>query len=162
MKNKLFLIGGLMFLIALAMSLALMSFKGSDEPKAFEFEFAPPDNAYKAYPADTLSNALKDTLVLPYTFASRYTYSVHFTLAAISGTRAMKIYLDESNTLSTLSSSTGWVAVDSLTPTAAVNEYVMRGPQVYGRKLRLRVSGNTGATQAVRYTATALFKPEPY
>lgn len=155
MKNKLFLAGVLLALSILTTA-GLMSFKGSaDETAAAEFEFAPNDNAYKAFTKDTLSNALKDTLSVPYTFASCYTYSVHFTLATVSGTRAMKIYLDEANPLSGV---TGWVAVDSITPTATVNEYVMRGPEVYGRKHRLRVSGNTGATQAVSYVATALYK----
>lgn len=112
--------------------------------------------AIKPFTKDTLTNALKDTLTIPIALVSAYSYSVHLTLISLSGTRAMKVYLDESNTLAT--GTADWIAVDSITPTAPINQYLMKGQNVWGRRQRLRVSGNTGATQSQAYTITAAYK----
>jgi hypothetical protein len=104
---------------------------------------------------DTITSTEKDSLYPGFTLTSNWQYSVHVTLTTLSGTRAMKIYLDESNVKA---GNTDWVAVDSITPTATINQYVMDGAQVYGRRQRIRVSGNTGSTQSVKYDVSAIYK----
>ena len=152
--------------IAIFAVLSSFAFAGVESTKSVEVDengvvaehafVAPGDgSSYKAFTLDTLTNTANDTLSLPFTFASRFTYSVHVTLATISGTRALKVYLDEANALS---GSTGWVAVDSITSATAIHEYKMDGSEVYGRKHRIRVDGNAGATQSVSYRITANYK----
>lgn len=129
-----------------------------DYEGAMEFDGPGLDAArpYKSFTLDTFANATTETQNVPFSFASRYTGSIHVTLTTISGTRAMKIFLDETNDLT---GATGWTAIDSVAPSAAVgNEYVIQRPEVYGRKQRIRVKGNAGATQSIAYKTTVAYK----
>ena len=105
--------------------------------------------------SDTITNTEIDTLYPGFILTSPWQYSVHVTLAAVSGTRAMKIYLDESNAKT---GNTDWIAVDSLTPTTPINTYLMKGANVWGRRQRIRVKGNAGSTQVVKYAVQAVYK----
>lgn len=154
----------------LLFALLALNFKGSnavqygtaDTPDfegAMAFEYGPGLDAarpYKSFTLDTFANATTETQNVPFSFASRYTGSIHVTLTTLSGTRAMKIFLDETNDLT---GATGWAAIDSVAPSAAVgNEYVIQRPEVYGRKQRIRVKGTAGATQSVAYKTTVAYK----
>ena len=163
MKSK-YLYGGLLCILLAAVS--LFAFKGSvalsddiDE-NGKEVFFAPNEPSIYAFRKDTLTNALKDTLAVSGTLASSYTYSIHVRLLKLTGTQAMKVYLDESNGAGAKNSgiyATGWTTIDSLTPSATATELSMLGTEVRGLKHRIRVSGTASATQTVAYTVNALY-----
>lgn len=139
--------GGLLIVLLAALAMSAKGAKASDA-KLFGRQ------------KDTLSNALKDTTVLSSTLYDQYTYRVAVRLTHISGTRAIKIYLDESNGGGKYNSgvyTTGYLVRDSITPSATATEVAFTGLS-YGAAQRIRVSGNTGATQAEAYTVSALYK----
>lgn len=103
--------------------------------------------------SDTITTTEIDTLPIAITFESAYIGSIHGTFTTLSGTRAAKVYYDESNALS---GATGWVTMDSMTVAVSpANEYVIKRDNVYGRKARLRIKGATGT---FKYTVNGYFK----
>lgn len=111
--------------------------------------------SYSGTMIDTISNTEIDTISPGFLLTSPWQYSIHLRLTHISGTRAMKIYLQESNVVS---GNTDWFSTDSITPTTAVNTYMLKGTNVWGRRQRLYIRGNTGATQVERYSVDMLYK----
>lgn len=124
---------------------------------AFSFA-APPTSANKlmirTYTADTITDTENDTLIVIPQILSLYTYNAHFTVARLSGTGALKVYVQQSNVTS---GTTDWVSIDSITATsAAAATYIADGTEFLGRRCRFIVDG--GATQSTRYTLSYTFK----
>lgn len=108
---------------------------------------------YKTYTLDTLANAANDTLAVPWTLSSQYQYCFQFKITNISGTSAIKAYLEQTN----YAGSTEWTKVDSVTLAADPGSGIMKGANVWGNKYRLVVDGS--GTQSTSYRASALIKP---
>lgn len=106
------------------------------------------------YRVDTITNAEKDTLLLPATFLSRFSYLITVYRTSLSGTHNVKIYLDESNATAATDNN-HWRTIDSTSTTTATLG-VLDGDEVYGRRHRIRVSG-TG-TQSSAYTIRSTYK----
>lgn len=131
-----------------------------DYPGAMEFDGPSLDaeNPSKTYNLDTLGNTDDIVIDVPTTFISRHIASFHLTLRHLSGTRAMKVYLEEANKYSAVGSTAGWVKVDSLAPTATVNEYLIRRDETYGTRQRIRIKGNASTTQQEEFLLTSRHK----
>jgi hypothetical protein len=124
------------------------------------FSFAPPGTTsssktmIRTYAADTITNAENDTLSVAEPINSLYTYNAHFTLNNLSGTRSIKVYLQQSNVTS---GTADWVSIDSITASGStVATYIADGTDFLGRRCRFIVDG-TG-TQSTRYTLSYCFK----
>jgi len=103
--------------------------------------------------ADTITNAEKDTVLIPANFLTNYQVNVSVVRTSLSGTHNVKMYVDESNLLT---GSTDWRVIDS-TSTTSATVAAIRLSSLYGLRLRLRFSG-TG-TQSSRYKADLTAKP---
>ena len=108
---------------------------------------------YKTYTLDTLANAANDTLAVPWILESQYQYCFQFKVTNISGTSAIKAYLEQTN----YTGSTEWTKVDSVTLAADPGSGIMKGANVWGNKYRLIMDGS--GTQSTSYRASALLKP---
>ena len=116
--------------------------------------YEPGDFAYKTS-TGTITNTSNDTLTIPIALASPYQYSWHITLVHGSGTRSLKAYLQESNTTAT--GTADWCSIDSITPTATINQYARVGSIVGGRRQRVIIDGVTGS-QSEAYTNNLTYK----
>lgn len=143
MKNK-FLFG----LLAIVGALFLFSFESEKQA------FAPTTPYRYTWAADTITNTEIDTVSVPASFLSDYRFQIQAVTAQISGTRNLKIYLDESNLTS---GTTDWRLIDS-TSTTTTNVVAIRQAQSYGLRYRVRVKGVTG-TMSVRYAMNIVAKP---
>ncbi len=143
MKNK-FLFG----LLAVIGALFLFSFESEKQA------FAPTTPYRYTWTADTITNTEIDTVSVPASFLSNYQFQIQAVTAQISGTRNLKIYLDESNLTS---GTTDWRLIDS-TSTTSTNVVAIRQAQSYGLRYRVRVKGVTG-TMVVRYAMNIVAKP---
>lgn len=150
MKN--YILASIFAIIGLsALGLVASAFGPMEESEARAIDkmgqvYGPPSGAFyfKLFPADTITNAEKDTLTLP-NFQSNFQLQVAATRTSLSGTHNVKVYLDESNYLS---GTDNWRVIDSTSTTTATLSHV-RQSVTYSPRYRLRVSG-TG-TQSSRY-----------
>jgi hypothetical protein len=134
MKNKFEILTGLLIVAGFV----AMAFSGGESFKTGEYYRYTKSN-------DTITNAANDTLLLPVTFYSRFTYLAQIGRTNISGTTNVKLYLQQANTTS---GNTDWVTVDSTTTTGA-SIGVLDGDEALGIRYRFIVDG-TG-TQSTRY-----------
>lgn len=108
---------------------------------------------YKPWTKDTITNAGSDVLTLPNVLSSPYQYAFQIRMTNISGTRNVKFYLEQT----AATGSTRWMKVDSaITSGSAINDYLMRGANTYGNKLRISVVGS--GTQSTAYQVDGLLK----
>lgn len=108
---------------------------------------------YKAWTKDTITNAANDTLTLGYILSSPYQYAFQIRMTNISGTRAVKFYLEQT----AATGSTRYMKVDSaITSGTTVNDYLMKGQNVWGNKYRIIVDGS--GTQSTAYQVDGLLK----
>lgn len=144
MKNKIFLVAFAIFGAVLLLS----SFDKSSE------EDAAGEKYQKAVTQDTLTNAEKDTIAIPDNIASLYTYAIHPVVTQLSGTAAVKVYLDQS---AKSSGNTDWITIDSSASlTNAAPRGILDGTDLLGYRYRLRFSGS--GTQSTVYNCTYIFK----
>lgn len=152
---------GLFALLIVAGIAGAYAFKGEEKADNVEF-FAKSQASQYRYTLDSISNTANDTTVITGIFESDFTYRIGIQLANGTGTRALKIYLDDYNGGQSSNAgiyATGWTVRDSITPTTTNNEYAFIGTHVYGFKHRIRVDGNTGATQKTYFRINGLYKP---
>jgi hypothetical protein len=95
-------------------------------------------------------NTQADTIEVPQTLQSKWTYTVEAQTSAVSGVRNLKIYLDETNVQA---GNKGWLVVDSMAVTGRAAR--MKG-EVYGIRQRLRVVGV--GTQNTKYELLPIYK----
>lgn len=121
----------------------------------WDLETSPGKQAVLYDPAkDTITNAEKDTLLLPYTLLSRFTYLFSVERTQLSGTANVKVYLDESNAQT---GNTTWRTIDSTATTTATLAF-FDGDEVYGRRLRLRISGTGTQSSTYKLRGTLKYK----
>lgn len=141
MKNKTIVFAGLLVVAAFV----AMAFGSESSYKVGEY--------YRYVPsADTITNAEKDTLLLPVTMYSQYTYCIQGVRTSLSGTHNVKFVLQQSNTTS---GNTDWVGVDSTSTTSATIG-LLQGQELYGIRYRILVNGS--GTQSSRYALNCTFK----
>ena len=141
MKNKVQYLFGLLIVGAFL----AMAFGNSEQYKVGEY--------YRYVPsADTITNAEKDTLLLPVTMYSQYTYCIQGVRTSLSGTHNVKFVLQQSNTTT---GNTDWVGVDSTSTTTATIG-LLQGAELYGVRYRILVNGS--GTQSSRYALNCTFK----
>lgn len=132
-----------LFIVAIFAALA-MSFG--------KMEGGAPSGYYRYAVTDTITNAEKDTLLLPVTFFSRYTYCVQGVRTSLSGTHNVKFVLQQANTTT---GNTDWLSVDSTSTTSATIG-LLQGAEMYGVRYRLLVNGS--GTQSSRYVINFTMK----
>lgn len=117
---------------------------------------APPSKettVLKGWNKDTITNAANDTLTVPSVYPSAYQYCTQIRLTNISGTRSIKFYLEQVAT----PGSTRYMKVDSaITSGSTVNDYMMKGANLWGYKYRIIVDGS--GTQSTAYQVDWLAK----
>lgn len=165
MKSKYLIWGLLAVMFGASLSYA---FKGDETPRMAEFVGNEGGEFYAigglsaySFTRDSISNTANDTTVIPGRFASDFTYRIAIQLANGTGTRALKIYLDDYNGGQSNNAgiyATGWTVRDSIASAVLNNEYAFIGQHVYGLKHRIRVDGNTGATQKTYFRINAQYK----
>jgi len=112
----------------------------------------PSSTVMKAFRRDTIINALNDTLPFTPILASAYQYCFQIAMTNISGTRNVRIYLEQT----AVTGSNRFMKVDSAITTLGVPNYMMRGQNVWGNRYRIIVDG-TG-TQSTAYQIDAIVK----
>lgn len=153
MKNKYF--APLLAVLALC-AVALFAFRAPEyrETAAENGTLGVSDNFSSRTWNDTITNTESNTLTVPFALVSRYQYDIRTILTNVSGTRSIKINLDESG------SATGsdWLSIDSVTVTgSSIAPARFVGTAQYGRRHRIRLAGTTG-TMVVKYTTIANYK----
>lgn len=142
MKNTIFA-----FLMLLAVGI-IAGLSTSFEPMATGGYYA------KSITQDTLTNAEKDTIAIPTNILSLYTYDFQPVVTQLSGTAAVKVYLDQS---AKSSGNTDWFCIDSSASlTNAAPRGILDGTDLLGYRYRLRFSG-TG-TQSTVYNCSYILK----
>ena len=106
----------------------------------------------KAFTKDTITNAANDTLAVPVNLLSLYTYDYTLVKTNISGTTALKLYLQESNLTS---GNTDWLTIDSSVVSTTTTGRI-KGTDVFGVRHRLIVDGS--GTQSSSYNLQATLK----
>jgi hypothetical protein len=104
--------------------------------------------------ADTITNTEADTILIPVSFASPFTYSWYFQGTSLSGTMNIACVVQESN--QTSPSATDWVTLASTTVNAGAPIGRQVASMVYGARQRVIITG-TG-TQSTRYRFNARYK----
>lgn len=122
-------------------------------PESWE---APTGEKLQTFRKDTLTNTANDTLLVSGSFVLPYQTSLRLTLRTLSGTRAVTMRRDQSNTL--LTGVGDWTNTDSLALAAGLTHY-LDNATTYGRRVRYRLDGNAAATQSIEYTAYFFAKP---
>ncbi len=103
---------------------------------------------------DTITNTESNTLTVPFSLVSAYQFDIRTILTNVSGTRSIKINLDESGS----ASGSDWLSIDSVTVTgSSIAPARFTGATMYGRRHRIRLAGTTG-TMVVKYTTIANYK----
>jgi len=146
MRKYLFLFAGLLIVGALS----LMNFKPAESSTNAEqsANFATGSSLLSySWTLDTISNALNDTLNLPYTLQSRYTQAFQFTRTSISGTANIAVTVQMSVTTSN-TTDPNWITVLTSAGTGATSE-VLTLAESYGQRYRIIFDG-TG-TQSTSY-----------
>lgn len=117
-------------------------------------DFAPGSYYSKAVTQDTLTDAEKDTIAVPANILSLYTYDIQPVVTQLSGTAAVKVYLDQS---AKASGNTDWFCIDSSASlTNAAPRGILDGTDLLGYRYRLRFSGS--GTQSTVYNCSYLLK----
>jgi len=156
MKKYIAPIAAVLVFFAIASTVA---FKPSDTDVVREYatengSFSVSDGYYTKTWNDTITNTESNTLSVPASLVSPYQYGVTTVLTNISGTRSIKINLDESAS----ATGTDWLSIDSVTVTGtSTGPTRLAGGTLYGRRHRIRLTGTTG-TMAVKYTVIANYK----
>ena len=137
MKSKYLIWGLLAVMLGASISYA---FRGSESPRVTEFDgkeggdfYAPSGVSIYRFTRDSISNTANDTTVIPGIFASNYTYRIAIQLANGTGTRALKIYLDDYNGGQSNNAgiyATGWTVRDSIASSVTNHEYAFIGANV--------------------------------
>lgn len=122
---------------------------------ASEYGAGTPATLYQyAWTADTITNTENDTLALPVNLLSDYQYNYTLVKTNLSGTTALKLYLQESNLTS---GTTDWITVDSsVTTTTTLGR--IKNTDTYGVRHRLIVDGS--GTQSSKYWLYAKLKKQ--
>lgn len=103
---------------------------------------------------DTITNTESNTRTVPFALVSAWQYDVRTILTNVSGTRSVKINLDESGS----ASGSDWLSIDSVTVTGtSIAPARFTNSTTYGRRHRIRLSGTTG-TMVVKYKVIANYK----
>lgn len=146
-------------LILCMMAAMLVFFAGKpanttkEETKSEQYVF-PAKILAKTYSLDTITNAANDTIVLPWTFQSRYTGALQITRTNISGTTNLAVSIQASVTSSSGTDAT-WVTVATTSATTATAELLTLA-ETYGQRYRIIIDG-TG-TQSSSYRLSWLSK----
>ena len=110
-----------------------------------------PFYAYTFTP-DTITNAERDTLLLPADFVSPWSYVYHIVMDSLSGTDTLSFVIQESILRS---GNTDWITVATAAGSANVSARIT-GALMYGRRQRIIVNG--AGTQSTRYSVAFLAK----
>jgi copper chaperone CopZ len=157
MKNK-FIAPVLAFLAVLLVA-AFSAFRADNSEAVREMvaengTFGIADNFSTRTWNDTITNTESNTLTVPFALVSAWQYDVRTILTNVSGTRSVKINLDESGS----AAGSDWLSIDSVTVTGtSIAPARFTGTTTYGRRHRIRLAGTTG-TMVVKYTTIANYK----
>jgi hypothetical protein len=117
-------------------------------------DYAPTSNSFVFIPTAvtrTITNAGKDTITQANLLSSKWTGSIQAWATTASGTRNVKVYIDETNTRA----GGNWITVDSIALTSSVAT-ARKVVETYGLLHRFRLSG-TG-TQSSSVTVQPVYK----
>jgi len=157
MKNK--FIAPVLACLAVLLVAAFSAFRADNSEAVREMvaengTFGIADNFSTRTWNDTITNTESNTLTVPFALVSAWQYDVRTILTNVSGTRSVKINLDESGS----AAGSDWLSIDSVTVTGtSTGPTRLAGGTLYGRRHRIRLTGTTG-TMVVKYTVIANYK----
>lgn len=148
----------LLFAVALIVGFAFTSSENSSTTASTIYRYGYNESTSLV---DTITDTEIDTFTLATRLYSNWDYNWTVRTSSLSGTRALVVYLDESNDNS---GNNDWLTVDSLVISASVgtarmalkSSYTALDARVAGVRQRIRTKGS--GTQSTKYWIQATFK----